>query len=112
MDCLADTLERFKSVFGSEALVDILQRESDKIVARFHGNMCYTCGAYDYFEDFAYMYSECAGEEWGVESYQQNPDGTYTVTLRPKHQIKTRKRHIKIVIDNKELEYNVETSQP
>ena len=111
MDCLAETLEKFRMVFGSEALVDILHASPDKIAARFHGNMCYTCGAYDYFEDFAYMYGECAGEEWAVESYQQNPDGTYTATLRPKRLLKTTKRHIKIVIviDNRELNYHLET---
>jgi hypothetical protein len=109
MDCLAETLEKFRMVFGSEALVDILHAGPDKIVARFHGNMCYTCGAYDYFEDFAYMYSECAGEEWAVESYQQNPDGTYTVTLKPKRLLKSTKRHIKIVIDNREFNYHLQT---
>jgi hypothetical protein len=96
-------------VFGSEALVDILHASPNKIVARFHGNMCYTCGAYDYFEDFAYMYGECVGEEWAVESYQQNPDGTYTATLRPKRHLKTTKRHIKIVIENREFNYHLET---
>jgi hypothetical protein len=109
MDCLAETLEKFRMVFGSEALVDVLHASPDKIVARFHGNMCYTCGAYDYFEDFAYMYGECVGEEWAVESYQQNPDGTYTATLIPKRLLKTTKRHIKIVIDNRELNYHLET---
>ena len=109
MDCLAETLQKFRMVFGSEALVDVLHASPDKITARFHGNMCYTCGAYDYFEDFAYMYGECAGEEWAVESYQQNPDGTYTATLRPKRLLKTTKRHIKIVIDNREFNYHLET---
>jgi hypothetical protein len=55
------------------------------------------------------MYGECAGEEWAVESYQQNPDGTYTATLIPKRLLKTTKRHIKIVIDNRELNYHLET---
>jgi len=109
MDCLAETLEKFRKVFGSEALVDVLHASPDKIAARFHGNMCYTCGAYDYFEDFAYIYGECAGEEWAVESYQQNPDGTYTATLTPKRLLKTTKRHIKIVIDNREFNYHLET---
>jgi len=110
MDCIAETQDKFRRVFGSEALVDILHAESDKVVVRFHGNMCYTCGAYDYFEDFAYMYGECAGEEWGVESYQQNPDGTYTVTLRPKRLLKTVKRHVKVILDGKELDHYLEAT--
>lgn len=108
MDCLKETIEKFRTVFGTEALVDILQTEQGVITARFHGNMCYTCGTIDYFEDFASMYSECVGEEWTVESYQQNPDGSYTVIFKPKRELKTRKRHIKIVIDGAEIDYIVE----
>lgn len=109
MDCVSVTVDAFRMVFGSEALVDVVEAEPDRVVARFYGNMCYTCGTVDYFEDFAYMYGECAGEEWAVESYQQNPDGTYTATLRPKRLLKTTKRHIKIIIDNRELDYYIET---
>ncbi|RFA99088.1 hypothetical protein [Pyrobaculum aerophilum] len=108
MDCLKEAVEKFKLVFGREALVEILEYSQDKIVAWFGGNMCYTCGAVDYFDDFASMYSDCAGEEWGVESYEQNPDGTYAVVLRPKKLLRNRKRHVKIIINGEELSYFVE----
>ncbi|ACB39528.1 hypothetical protein [Pyrobaculum neutrophilum] len=110
MDCLRQTIEKFRTVFGAEALVDILQAEPRAITARFHGNMCYTCGTVDYFEDFAAMYSECAGEDWTVESYRQNPDGSYTAVLKPRSEVKTRKRHIKVIIAGEEIDYTVETT--
>jgi len=108
--CIAETIDKFRRVFGAEALVDVIYTEPSRLVLHFHGNMCHTCGAYDYFEDFAHMYSECAGEDWGVETYSQNPDGTYTVTLRPKRLLKSVKRHIKIFIDGKEIDPYLEAS--
>jgi len=63
VDRVAEDVDVFTSVFGSEALVDASEAGRDRVVARFHGNMCYTCGAVDYLEVFAGMYGECAGEE-------------------------------------------------
>lgn len=100
--CLEEAVDTFKRLFGSEALIDVVENAPDRLVLHFYGNMCYTCGAYDYFEDFAGIYSECAGEEWTVEEYRQQPDGTYIVTLRPKRLVKKQRRHVKIVIDGRE----------
>jgi len=108
MDCVREAVDTFRRVFGNEALVDVLEAGPDRVVARFYGNMCYTCGTVDYFEDFASMYGECAGGEWSVESYRQNPDGSYTAVLRPKRLVKNRARHVKIVLYGEELDYWVE----
>jgi hypothetical protein len=107
VDCVEEALGRFRAVFGAEAVVEVVERGPERLVARFSGNMCYTCGTYDYFEDFAYMYSDCAGEEWAVESYRQNPDGSYTVVLRPRRLVQTRRRHVKIVLYGEEHNYEV-----
>ena len=37
MDCLKEAVEKFKLVFGREALVEILEYSQDKIVAWFGG---------------------------------------------------------------------------
>jgi len=34
-----------------------------------------------------------------VESYRQNPDGSYTAVLRPRRLVKNRVRHVKIMLD-------------
>jgi hypothetical protein len=108
VDCVSEAVDAFRRVFGSEALVDVVEAGPDRVVARFYGNMCYTCGTVDYFEDFAIMYGECVGEEWTVESYRQNPDGSYTAVLQPKRLVKNRVRHVKIVLYGEELDYWVE----
>ncbi|CCC81021.1 hypothetical protein [Thermoproteus tenax] len=108
MGCLEEALGRFRGVFGAEALVDILSADDRAITARFYGNMCYTCGTVDYFEDFAGMYSECAGEEWTVESYEQSSDGSYIVVFKPKRDVKAKRRHIRIVVEGKEIDYTLE----
>jgi len=108
VDCVGEALSKFKAVFGAEAEVEVLEAAGDRVAARFGGNMCYTCGTYDYFEDFAYFLSDCAGEDWGVESYTQNPDGTYTVVFRPRRLIGKRVRHVVIRIGDEVLDRVVE----
>jgi len=60
---------RFREIFGAEAEVEILAAGPELVKAKFGGNMCYTCGTYDYFEDFAYILGDEAGEEWAVSGY-------------------------------------------
>ncbi|MEZ0319505.1 MAG: hypothetical protein ABWK05_05900 [Pyrobaculum sp.] len=98
MECVEYALDMFKRLFGAEAVVEVEARGPDVAVARFSGNMCYTCGTYDYFEDFAYALSDCAGEEWGVEEYEQLPDGDYRVVFKPRRLMTKKTRHVKIVL--------------
>lgn len=90
---------RFKELFGAEAEVEILEAGRELVRARFGGNMCYTCGTYDYFEDFAYMLSDEAGEEWAVAGYEQLETGDYVVEFKPRRLVGKTVRHIKIVLD-------------
>ena len=98
MSCSYRAAETFRRVFGAEAVVEVEEASEERVTARFSGNMCYTCGTYDYFEDFAYALSDCAGEEWGVEEYRQMADGSYRVVFKPKKSITKRGRHVKVII--------------
>ncbi len=97
VECVSSAVDRFRKMFGAEAAVDVIEAGAEVVVARFSGHMCYTCGTYDYFEDFAELLSDC-GEKWAVESYVQHDDGSYTVTFRPAAKVEKSKRQIKIVI--------------
>ena len=102
-------IARFKSLFGAEAEVQVLELGDKRVLIWFGGNMCYTCGTYDYFEDFAYMLSDELGEEWSVAEYTQLDDGTYIVEFRPKEIVDRVRRHIKVIFYNLEFgeeEYN------
>ena len=83
MDCLKNTLEKFRKFFGKEAMVEIIESSDKHIIAKFYGHMCYTCGTYDYFEDFIILYSECAGKDWIIDKIEGFED-YYIVTFKPK----------------------------
>jgi hypothetical protein len=74
MNCIKKVLEKFKKLFGKEAIVEIIDFDKNKIIAKFYGNMCYTCGTYDYFDDFAIIYSEECKEKLQVESFKRIND--------------------------------------
>jgi hypothetical protein len=74
MNCIKKVLEKFKKLFGKEAIVEIIDFDKNKITAKFYGNMCYTCGTYDYFDDFAIIYSEECKEKLQVESFKRIND--------------------------------------
>jgi N-glycosylase/DNA lyase len=59
-------VERFRENYGSEALVTLRAIRGPVVEAHFTGNMCYSCGLYDYFEDFAYMLEAATGSPYAV----------------------------------------------
>ncbi|AEA13257.1 hypothetical protein TUZN_1797 [Thermoproteus uzoniensis 768-20] len=107
MEFAERAVARFREIFGAEAEVEILEAGRDFVKAKFGGNMCYTCGTYDYFEDFAYMLGDEAGEEWAVSGYEQLDSGEYVVEFRPKRLVERATRHIKIVLDGLSLDLKV-----
>lgn len=110
MDC--DPVDLFQRLFGAEARVDILQKTEQQWTVHFYGNMCYTCGAADYFDDFAHFLTQCTDTEWAVETYTQREDGTYLVVYKPRHLVAKKKRHVKIVIDREEINLEIEDGGP
>ncbi|MFN7106543.1 MAG: hypothetical protein ACK4M3_08215, partial [Pyrobaculum sp.] len=95
VECVSEAVEKFRRLFGVRVEPVAV---GEFVTIHFYGDICHTCGTYDYFEDFGELLSECIGERWAVESYIQHDDGTYTVTFRPATQVKQTRRHIKIVI--------------
>ena len=106
MGAVEGAVERFRAMFGAEAELKVLEEGEDRVVVWFGGNMCYTCGTYDYFEDFAYLLSDESGREWGVAGYTQLDDGTYIVEFRPREAIAEVRRHIKVIF------YGLEGGEP
>ncbi len=104
MDFVERAVAKFRELFGAEAEVEVLRMDPESISVKFGGNMCYTCGTYDYFEDFAYTLSDEAGEEWAVAGYEQLETGEYLVEFKPKRLVAKAVRHIKIVLDDKSLD--------
>ena len=84
MNCIEKALEKFKKLFGREAMIEITDFDEDKIIAKFYGHMCFTCGTYDYFDDFAIIYSEECKEKLKVEFFKRINDEYIVVFKRIK----------------------------
>lgn len=95
-----EVLKEFNRRFAAEC--EVLKAEEDEIRIHFKGHICFTCGAYDYFEDLAMDISERTGREYAVEDYEQLEDGTYIVTIKPREMVKEKKREFVITIFGKE----------
>ncbi|RDD52325.1 hypothetical protein BA065_02335 [Nanoarchaeota archaeon NZ13-N] len=87
-------IEDFNFKFNSNCrLLEIRDKEFDIL---FQGHICFTCGAYDYFEDLRIILEEKVGREVYLKEYRQNEDGGYIVTYTFER-IEKPKRDIKIV---------------
>jgi hypothetical protein len=107
MEFAERAVARFREIFGAEAEVEILAAGPELVKAKFGGNMCYTCGTYDYFEDFAYILGDEAGEEWAVSGYEQLDGGEYVVEFRPRRLVGRAVRHVRIVLDGSAFDLRV-----
>lgn len=96
MEYIEKIIDKFNENFGAKCkLIDV---DKDRITVLFSGNICYTCGTYDYFEDLAIYLSKYMNVEYGVESYKQLDNGEYIVNYLPKEKIKETKRDIRFII--------------
>ncbi len=74
----------------------LLKIDKEEIRILFSGHICFTCGAYDYFEDLAFLIYEKTGKLFRVAEYRQQEDGSYIVVYKPKEKVKEVKRDIKV----------------
>ncbi len=89
-------VKEFNERFSAEC--EVIDAKEDEVKIHFKGHICFTCGAYDYFEDVAMTISELTGREYAVEDYQQLEDGSYVVTIKPRELIKEKKREFVVMI--------------
>ncbi|UXD21268.1 hypothetical protein IPA_01980 [Ignicoccus pacificus DSM 13166] len=95
-----EAVKEFNERFSAEC--EVLEAKEDEIKILFKGHICFTCGAYDYFEDMAFSISERLGREYVVENYHQLEDGSYVVTIKPAELVQERKREFVVMIFDKE----------
>lgn len=75
-------LERFVEKFWPEAKAEIIREREDEVVVDFYGHMCYTCGVYDYFDDFRYILEDESGSNWRIEGYKELEGRRFQVTFK------------------------------
>ncbi len=77
-----DALKEFREMHGSEAVVEIVSASDKRIVARFSGHACHTCGVADYFDDFAMYLSRHVNKEWRVAGFEKK-NNWFLVSFTP-----------------------------
>jgi superoxide reductase len=55
---IQESIHEYNKYHGSEAVVDLISFDDKVITLKFTGTFCYTCGFYDYFEDFQVLLEE------------------------------------------------------
>lgn len=89
-------IEEFNRMFKSECKLLDISKEEIKVL--FKGHICFTCGAYDYFEDMASKISEKLNKEYRVARYEQQENGEYIVYFKPEDKTKEIQRDIKVFL--------------
>ncbi len=96
MDKIKKVVDEFNRRFAAECKV--IKADEDEIVVHFKGHICFTCGAYDYFEDLAFDLSDALGRQYLPASYEQLEDGTYIVHYKPADKVDKVEREITVMI--------------
>jgi N-glycosylase/DNA lyase len=64
-------IDRFFEGFGSEALLELISIRGRVLEVKFSGNIGYSCGVSNYFDDFAQVLEELSGTAYTVWDYKE-----------------------------------------
>jgi len=74
---LQEAIKEFNERFGAECELVEVKGKSFKVL--FKGHICFTCGAFEYFEDLRETIERKIGKDFYIDSYEQRDDGIYLV---------------------------------
>jgi len=75
---LQEAIKEFNQKFDAKCKLVEVKDKSFKVL--FKGHICFTCGAFDYFEDLRETIEKKIEKEVYIDSYEQMDDGSYLVT--------------------------------
>jgi hypothetical protein len=82
MSTAKKAIEKFIERFWPEAKVDLIKENENEVIVDFYGYMCFTCGIYDYFDDFKYILEDETMLNWRIERYKKLRNGRFRVVFR------------------------------
>jgi|YelNatPaOPRAMG01_1025707.scaffolds.fasta_scaffold03950_3 thiol:disulfide interchange protein len=82
MSTAKKAIEKFVERFWPEAKVDLIKENENEVIVDFYGHMCFTCGIYDYFDDFKYILEDETMLNWRIERYKKLRNGRFRVVFR------------------------------
>jgi hypothetical protein len=74
-----DEYNKYRSLEAKAKLIEIQEEE---LTIDFEGTFCWTCGVYDYFEDFMYELQELVDLNIEVLSFKEYESGKFRVKYR------------------------------
>ncbi len=57
-DIIEACIKEYNKYHSPEAKAEFIRIMGNKLIVKFSGHYCFTCGVYDYFEDFVYLLKE------------------------------------------------------
>jgi hypothetical protein len=66
-------IEKFNEIRIPEAKAELIEFKENNFLIKFSGNMCFTCGTYDYFDDLLYELKD-VGLETKIKSFKNCGD--------------------------------------
>ncbi|MEM0233673.1 MAG: hypothetical protein QXD66_00125 [Candidatus Nezhaarchaeales archaeon] len=81
MDRLAKVVEKYNKYRAPEVEARILRIEEEEFIVKFGGSFCYTCGFYDYIDDFLIELRDAGIDAEIKEIVEEIPEGV-TVTFK------------------------------
>jgi len=64
-------IKSFSKYHGKEVTIRLLKQKNKKVLLSFGGNICNTCGIFDYFEDFLFLLEEYTSTPWIISSVRE-----------------------------------------
>lgn len=77
-EIVEDAVAEYNRYRAPEAVARLLSISNNEIMVEFSGGICYTCGFYDYFEDYKIILEEM-GLETVISSIEETDEGAIVI---------------------------------
>jgi len=77
---IIEGIRKFNEIRSPEAKVELVKIKGNEVLTEFSGHMCFTCGTYDYFEDFVYEMKDLR-VDLEIKNFKRENNERYLVTF-------------------------------
>lgn len=78
-EIISKALEEYNRYRSPEAKAKLVKLGDDEIILDFEGSFCYSCGVYDYLEDFIYEIQRIAEVKLSIAGFKEYAPGKIRV---------------------------------
>jgi hypothetical protein len=81
-EAVLKAVDEYNKYRSPEAKAKLIEIREEELTIDFEGTFCWTCGVYDYFEDFMYELKELIDLNIEVLSFKEYEPGKFRVRYR------------------------------